>query len=903
MNSDMSSDTNIKTPLTSSTSLASTIGQPAEVKEIQTGQAAAGYRASTEVPVPKETAAKAADVGSPMMQGPVSDIEAKKAEATPLPGSHTPTLEAGLSRRPSITAENADKVAQPKLQQTKTTAGSTATSDSTGVEEAKGESKVKISGSGNTLSIIKSMHACLTRLDHVDIKSVDSFAANLFEACQAKRAGLDGEKKADQTFCREVVHGIIEHTKTETANILKDSNLTGPEKEQKMTKLAFMSQSLIALTGVQERFGGRLGFHCMQHSLGVATGSAAYFKGTDKEFAAFCAGANHDAVMDYQAAPAVTDPNNKGGQEKRTNFQNALDTEMQKRTTLDETKGTQVGEAKQSEAAGGKGLLEEFLDTKYGVLKDLKNNSEQRRNAGWQQGNSEKESFEQMKVQLKELVGIMKESQKGDQINSDLMGGVEKSVGKDEAFQETLIRGTIPTKANFNPPGFGDKLFTIGNVNIFPGPAQLASLPPAMQKRMADVMDNVIKEVMGNKSDVATFGQALADMNDTKDYYTKKVTVANTDGSTTQVDYYTTMNQKVDALAKARSEEMTMADPSAKPDMSKLAAGVRDELRQKGEIPRYTLPSFLEGMKGFFLSEMPPFTDPVKQLTKAGIGQDEMMKALTKQLMADTKNGPELLDYMLQQVSNIGTGVADLGALMMEGCEKDWACEESVALIVEENPYQASMFFEVNKKLMDSGFNEGLATASVHDGLSGKKEDAFGKDLLGRCGITPEEYGGMKEFMHLTNYFAKEQKPFADGRIQLVQHYIYEPMKALQDVLSTIGSDPNLGILAQKYNADVNQCVGNFEGMFTDGVDDKGLPKLRDSSLKGVEDFIAENKKSPSTLCGTIIKQMEKRWGAGFVKDPGKYGYTSNGDAKAGVNAGVDKGYLAEQKDLLRIMR
>ena len=783
--------------------------------------------------------------------------------------SHKTTPGAALSEKPAGTAHETTQVAHPAIK---------AATEKEGAQGSKATNTAAPAAAKPipTMSDIQNkVTACLANRKNVDTDGVTAFANDVRTACEAERAKAGGDKKADQAFCREVAKQIVENTLTETTKILDDKTLKPKEKQEQLTKLAFMSQGLIALTNVQERFGGRLGFHCMQHSLGVANGAADFFKGTDNEFAAFCAGANHDAVMDYQPAPAITDPNNTVGQDKRKTFQTELTKMMAQSSSLNYV------------SPKDKGVITEFFEQKYGVLKDLKNNSEQRRNAGWKEDStndkidSERASFVQMGKQLEALFQIMEVGHTSDSKDaSDVLDGVKTMIAEKEPFQEAQIKGTIPIKANFHPPGFGDKLFTIGNVNIVPGPVQLAALvnstdkkEAALGKRLEAVMDKVITSVMGNQPGVATFSQARTDMQETKDYYAKidqevKGRSNEIQGRIDkQVATLTSKGEKTD-LEKIKKDVLAQQLNEIKEDVAK------EYKTNSKPLPRYLLPSFLEGMKGFFMSEMPPFTDPVKQLagdpTKGTkpVDQSKLMAELTKALIEDAnKNGHEVVDYMLTQMSNIGTGVADLGALMLKGSEKEWACDETVALIVEENPYQASMFFEVNKKLIASGAKEGLATPGIHEKLlnielkagenlkmTPAEVKAQNDAIMAKTyGISLEEYGGMKEFMHLTNYFAKEQRPFADGRIQLVQHYIYEPMKAMQNVLHAIDhpdlSKSELGnfnlnltlaTLSKDKGADFNKCVGNFERMFCEPK----TGELRKTALKGVERLYRDKQKS-----------------------------------------------------------
>lgn len=640
-------------------------------------------------------------------------------------------------------------------------------------------------GPSGTDSVTSSIGPCLQSLDHVDVASVQKFATNLKTACEQLR-GAGGTKEAEQKLCKEIVKEIIQETMSARDAILNDASLSSDEKKVKLTNLTYMSQSLVGLTNVQDRFGGRLGFHCLPHSLGVATGSAQYFKGTAYEFPAFCAGANHDAVMDYQGAP-----NTVNGQQAGT------DAVVKFHTTLD---------AKETDTS-----VQGFTKGNIPVLKGLKNNSEQRRNAGWTEKNSEKESFEQMEKQISLLSTKMQDVSSE---HSSLMNGVSDQLQSMRGFRELAVQGTIPTKSNFAPPGFGDKFMTVGNVGILPSPTKLAGPDKVLDANLPDVADK-LTTVMDN------------------------------------------------AIAKVK--------PGTDRTVGRAVQDIQ-EARQGSKEARFTLPPFLEKMSGFFLAAMPPFNEPFK---KFDVEQDNMISALREEVAQD----PQVLDYMCNQLTAIGTGVADLGALMQKGAEQHWAVEETVALIVEENPYQARMFFEVNQKLVVAGFEKGLGDEAVHDKLN----DA---EFRGKVGIKDDEFAGMKEFMRLTHFFAQDQKSFAEGRIELVQHYIYEPMKAMQGVFEE-GKAPVE--LKEKHQETVNNIVRNFEEAYCEGEP----LTLRRTALEGIDTCLREND-TPGKLCGTILSSTQARFGSNFLEKPGEYGYTTAN--------GVDRGFLEEQTQQTKIM-
>ena len=413
-----------------------------------------------------------------------------------------------------------------------------------------------------------------------------------------------------------------------------------------------------------------------------------------------------------------------------------------------------------------------------------------------------------------QLTALLNTLQKSIPKGSAFFAKVQTSIDKMQAFRQKAIEGTIPLISNYNPPGFGKKLFTIANVSVVPGPAELAKLEDPLRTRLVTVLDKALKSVLGNVS--ATFKQALDNMAYTKEYY---------------------------AL---------------------------DEDKRPEKKPQFELP---KGM-GFLLKIMPPFEDPVIHLSSDQ--QQQLIEALTEHLLADYEEfsrvkedsdkkdvnpGTLVLDYLINQITSMGTGVADLGDLMKAGAKTTWARELTVALAAEQYPNQKTKFLALNKKLVDSGYPEGLADPTVHAKLKDH-------DLRTKLDIKDEEYEGMVEFMHLTNYFAKAQVPFAEGRIKLVQHYIYEPMMALKAVLALADAgNPAIAQLKAEYQADIVKITKNFETQYCEG------DNLRNEAIQGAKDFIQDIVISEAALCKNIMDNMVKRFGADYILHPENYGY------------------------------
>lgn len=319
---------------------------------------------------------------------------------------------------------------------------------------------------------------CLTHSE-IDLESVAKFCRCLKESCEEMRESklLKG-KKEEQFFCVHLVQKLIKSTQVLTSAILTDLKLRDDDKADRLAKLAYVAQSLIALTGIQHRFGGRLGYHCLPHSQSVAQ---------YPDFMVACAGANHDAVMKYAKPPDFDDPQIIAMREEYFQTRSLLADAL---SPVSNTHGQMYARHKSK-------------------IKTLKNLTEQKRIAGWKEGCSERDSFTQMEVQLEQLMEIMEKCDEGKKSHVSVEQ-FKKQIKSQESDRAALIRGTIPAKSDFAPPSLGDKLNTIGNVSVLPGPALLAELEQPLRGRIVQLMDSVIKEIKGIEA--PTFKQALEDI-------------------------------------------------------------------------------------------------------------------------------------------------------------------------------------------------------------------------------------------------------------------------------------------------------------------------------------------------------------------------------------------------------
>lgn len=646
---------------------------------------------------------------------------------------------------------------------------------------------------------------CLTHAV-IDLESVAKFCRCLKRSCEEMRdSKLLKGKKEEQAFCRLLVQKIIKSTQGRTSAILADLKLKNDEKADSLANLAYMAQSLIALTIIQHRFGGRLGYHCLPHSQSVVQ---------YPDFMVMCAGANHDVVMKYAKHPDFNDP-------KIIQMREAY---HQSRSLIVDS-GSPLSETHR-----------QMYALKKGEIKTLKNVTEQKRIAGWKEGCSERDSVGQLEAQLEQLIVTMEKCDE-EKKYCEAIEQFKKKIKSQEGDRAALIKGTIPAKCDFAPPHLGDKLNTIGNVSVLPGPAVLAEMEQPLRGRIVHLMDNVIKEIKGVEAS-NTFKQALEDIYETRRFY-----------------------------------HWVVAEKKAHPsdDLEEIKAKVRKGMKSdKPSLyhPGTKIPRF-ETMNEAILAAMPPFNDPMKQLKEEP--QDTLIKAISAGIQKDVREHRDMLliEYLMKQMKMGLVGNHDLGALMKEGAENEWLHNEIIGLIVEENPYQSQLFFTVNHKLLGEG---GLSNEAVQVKLRDP-------DYRNKWGITEEEYQGVLEFTDISFYFMNENLSFSQGAILRMLLYVYLPMKALQKASEASLIQANIKAFDK---TEVDHMVHEFERSFCqDG-------KLRDSILQKIKLMIDECLTAGS-LSRKILSAMEHQFGPHFLKEPQGYGFT--------IGNVISKEFLEEQNN------
>lgn len=636
--------------------------------------------------------------------------------------------------------------------------------------------------------IRRHIDTCLQPI-RVDIQSLAAFCHHLKTSCEELRSnGSFKGKKDEQDFCSRIVKMIASWTQLRACDIFAESVLHNQEKADLLTNLTYISQTLIALTGIQHRFGGRLGYHCLPHTRSIAQ---------YPDFMILCAGANHDCVMRYAPSP---------------DFHNPLYKETRLLYHLSRNQPTVLNSSKMS---AHRAMLVQNKDR----IKTLKGYTEQKRIAGWGKGHSEHDSFCQMEIQLADLIRSIENCEAAND-HRDVILCVKKQIQSTQSYREGLIKGTIPTICDFAPPGLGDKLNTIGNVSVFPGPDILSKMEQPLRARLIDLMDSVIKEIKGPEA--STFQIALDDISDARTFY-------------------------------CRVTEAEKTHPEA--DLEELKNDARIKLQSEGrgsEVPHF------ETMNETILAVMPPFNDPMKQLID--VSQDTVVKSICKAIREDVAKHNDLIlvkHLMCATAENI-VGSYDLGTMMMKGAENYWLHNEVLGLIFEENPYQSRRFFTVNRKLQSEG---GLASEEVHAQLKIPEYRA-------KWNITEDEYTATLEFMDLAYYFINENFSFCQGAILRTKFYIHLPMSGLKMALE----DPLiLGRINNDEKKQFNSTVQEFEDFFCING------RLRDSILREIKAFI-DSCAMAGSLCKCIIEAMKHQFGPHFLKEPQEYGFTSENE-------------------------
>lgn len=632
--------------------------------------------------------------------------------------------------------------------------------------------------------ISKINSVCLAHSD-VDCESVSLFCFKLKNSCEELReAHLLKTKKDEQDFCMVVVKEIIKNTRLRAKEIFSNPNLMKEDKIKLLIGLAYVSQSQVALTKVQHRFGGRLGYHCLSHSQLIARYPDAL---------AMCAGANHDVVMRYLPAPNFSDPKIIKLREEYHQLRSSVHP---------------FTEAHRLMYASHKDRI-----------KSLKGMTEQKRLAGWKAGCSERDSFNQMEVQLTQLADIIGACDE-DQRNHDVIDRFKSQLDAQQSYRAALIKGTIAHKNDFSPAGLGDKLNTIGNASVFPSPAVLAVIEQPLRSRLVRLMDRVIVQLKG--SDSPSFQQALEEISDANTFY-----------------------QQVAAATKA--------NPGT--DLEEVKANVRRGMKKErvaNHGAQRNIPRF-EVMDEAILLIMPPYNDPMKPLKD--VPQEALIDSMREQMLRDLKENKDmaLLQYFRHQMEITIVGNLDLGGPMRKEAIdsiQNWI----IGLIAEENPYQAQSFFSLLQILPGK-------SGVVEDEVLRLLEKKYERDTRG---VSENDYLGALEFLDFAYYLINENLPFSQGAILRSQLYIYCPMKALQKVFE----DP----LCEGYIADSDRewfvrTLQIYEDLFCKNG------KLRDEVLQKLRGLI-DACSSLNALCGCILKAMKQQFGPHFLNAPHDYGYT-----------------------------
>lgn len=560
--------------------------------------------------------------------------------------------------------------------------------------------------------------------DAIDLHLAADFCADLKRSCEELREShhFTG-KKDEQAFCLLLIKNIMDACRLRSFEILSNSLLTPGQKAKQLANLTYHSQCLVALALIQHRFGGRLGYHCLPHTQGI-------IQYPDSLIA--CAGANHDAVMRYAKSPAFGDA---AIIRMRREYHQERSLLIDSKSPVDETHRQMYAE-------------------KRNEIKTLKNLTEQKRIAGWKEGNCERDSADQMEAQIAQIIEMIEERDEGN-LNGEAIALFRKQMVEEQAYRSSLIKGTIPNKWDFAAPGLGDKLNTIGNVTVFPNPVELLDIAVPLRNRLVRLMDRIIKEIKGSQA--LTFQQAVDDIEDARRFYQGVV------------------------AEKA-------ANPSADPE--EIKTNVRNEIR-----PRF------ETLNEKILTANPPFNDPLKQIKE--ISQEMAVHYFKTSIIQDAHehNDLAIIEFLMTQIKKGVVANHDLGAVLKADSDSFALKDMIIGLIYEENPYQGQLFFAANQKLEKEGT---LGSEEIHIKL---REGSNRK----KWGITDEEYQNVQEFMDIAYQFINENHPFLQGAILRTRLYIYIPMKALQLAFD----DPFLQAkISESDRMTLNKIIREFEKTF-----------------------------------------------------------------------------------------
>lgn len=642
---------------------------------------------------------------------------------------------------------------------------------------------------------------CLSQLDHLNLTQIRGFCKCLKEACEHIRAASPESGKANEKeFCKKIINELLKETKSEASRILK-MDISPEEKAMKLDRLADVFLGLSDLTQVQSLFGGRLAFHCLPHSQGVALGAGELTYGTKNEFAAFSAGAAHDLVMKYQKSPFEEKPKFDAIKNGEKTFGDKMVLALTKEAPVHVT------------------------TSDVGTIKMFKGISEQKRNPGIEKGCSERDSLDQL---LMEREAARKElfSEIG-QNNPEIGIRLNQLAAEKDEFIKTSILKTVP-RLIFAPPNLGTKPGTVSNAGVLPDPLDLVDLyknNPTLASKLITLQDQFCGQ------NTANYSKAVNDITQFRNCY---------------------------------------------------SAADFNSANENGLS--FKLPSYLLPARQFFAAAMPGYDDPAVHLSTNG---EAVQLALTQVL----KNSSlDVLQYLHKQVMNCGVPASDLGALLEKDCATNWVRSETVALAMEENPYDADAFFKVHEKIKNqTPFKLGLEDPEVHEKMKTEEGRA-------ELGIHFDEYRAVVKFMSIISFFIKDQKSFAEGRMRVVQVQMYRPMKALQQAIQEKKNDftqEEKDFFTQEKIDDLDVMIENFEEKFCEGG------QLRDAVQQPLNEFYEECK-NPATCCSNVFKEAARRWGPDFLAHPTQYGFTTSSQENDQIQI-VQPSYLSEQGDSLII--
>lgn len=698
--------------------------------------------------------------------------------------------------------------------------------------------------------VVKSADKCLEDLDQINCDKIEAFANCLFEEAGAVRTSGSKEKvdqKAESDFCDNVTTGILEITSKKAIEIA-NSSLTADAKAQKMENLKNLSAGLCQLVSVQRRFGGSAGgwlaFHNIHHSAAVAVKSARDYEGSPAtQFAAFNAGAAHDSVMRFEAAPNLAIMDAIGLTTRNTFFalfDARFPLEYERRELLENP--SEAGKKRIQEIDSE---LEKTKDKWFAAVKGCYMKGEQKRIAGTEtritvkndvrveESCSEQDSAIQFTNYNKEIGAICASVLEKDAAAA--LSRFNSLSASDNEFGVKTIYRTVPSKANFFFPGGGHKCYTVANFPLIPDPDGLWKLSqenPELAERLCKLLDSVMAKAIR----------------------ASKVT------------------PEIPPKTEGVTESGTYSYSDAVKDIETFK---KDPLAEKG---KFFLPSFMrdKGNGAFFSAAMPPFNDPIApfiNLVASGkaIGLLEAFEtALVEALQQDKKEAKEkgvipVASYLKERESLMGTPSADLSAYVNKGAKKDWV-EETDALLDEEQAATKRKFImhDEHIKTLDiqgKQFPNGLRDPALHVILDkayanflvkksqGMELEKARSEFLQEASISVTDYQDIQLFIEVKKHYPRDQVPFGRGKLTYDEFRNNAPLSALSKAL-----EDQVTVANHLAGYRGTNCVKN---------------RLRQDGVKGIEEYDAAcTANGKAYAVSTFYEHMERRAGAGFMNNP-----------------------------------